>query len=106
VETAMGMHLLMKLSILQGHLVIYNGVLMVVTGQFSPSVLPIQDTISGVGSFHQGFKKKIEGYVLTFSRFWHEPYLARRYSSASRSFSFVYNVLEDSSYIFFILTVV
>ncbi len=79
---------------------------MVVTGQFSPSVLPIQDTISGVGSFHQGFKKKIEGYVLTFSRFWHEPYLARRYSSASRSFSFVYNVLEDWSYIFFILTVV
>jgi hypothetical protein len=50
---------------------------MVVMGQFSPSVLPIQDTISAVGSFHQGFKKKIEGYAMTFSRFWHEPYLAR-----------------------------
>jgi len=43
---------------------------------------------------------------MTFSRFWHEPYLTRRYSSASRSFSFVYNVLEDLSYIFFMLTVV
>jgi hypothetical protein len=59
-----------------------------------------------VGSFCQGFKKKIEGYAMTFSRFWHEPYLACRYSSSSRSSSFVYNVLEDSSYIFFILTVV
>lgn len=60
----MGMHLLTKLSILQGHLVMYNGILMVVMGQFSTSVLPIQDTISAVGSFCQGFKKKIEGYAM------------------------------------------